>query len=125
MFNGHIERSWSLNIVIRIKGNNYFTRISFVENIQGVIFLLIRIYDIGVCTLIFVTDEIVDCKRNLSRFCNVAVFSGFSVEIESMLTFVITLFNVSVRQRFYKYWIFAVWKKSFGDFYSSKCSLCV
>ena len=52
-------------------------------------FLLIRIYDIGVCSLNLVTDEIFDCKRNLSRFCNVAVFSGFLVENESMLTFVI------------------------------------
>ena len=30
-----------------------------------------------------------DCKSNLLKFCNVAVFSGFSVENESMLTFVI------------------------------------
>ena len=52
------------------------------------LFLLTRIYNIGVCSLIFVTDKIFDCKRNLSRFCNVAVFSGFSVENESMLTFV-------------------------------------
>ena len=33
MFSGQIECSLSLNIVIRIKGNNYFTRISFVESI--------------------------------------------------------------------------------------------
>ena len=33
MFNGQIECSLSLNIVIQIKGNNYFTRISFVESI--------------------------------------------------------------------------------------------
>ena len=39
--------------------------------------------------LIFDTEKIFDCKRNLSRFCNVAVFSGFSVENENMLTFVI------------------------------------
>ena len=84
------------------------------------------LFVIGVCTLIFVTDKIFDCKRNLSRFCNVAVFSGFSVENESMLAYLCnTQFNVSVRQWFYKYWIFAVWKKSFGDFYSSKCLLCV
>ena len=30
-----------------------------------------------------------DCKKNLSKFCNVVVFSGFSAENESMLTFVI------------------------------------
>ena len=52
------------------------------------LFLLTRIYNIGVCSLIFVTDKIFEGKRNLSRFCNVAVFSGFSVENESMLTFV-------------------------------------
>ena len=52
-------------------------------------FLLIRVYDIGICSLIFVTDKIFDCKMNLSRFCNVVVFGGFSVENESMLTFVI------------------------------------
>ena len=34
-------------------------------------------------------------------------------------------FNVSGCQWFCRYWIFAVWKKSFGYFYSSKCSLCV
>ena len=62
-----------------------------VESIYGAIFLLTQIYDIGVCTLIFVTDKTFDCKRNLSRFCNVAVLSGFSVENESMLTFVIYL----------------------------------
>ena len=89
MFNGQIEHSLSLNIVIGIKGNNYFTRISFVESIKRAIFLLIRIYDIGICTLIFDTDKIFDCKRNLSGFCNVAVFSGFSVENESMHTFAI------------------------------------
>ena len=52
-------------------------------------FLLIRVYDIGICSLIFVTDKIFDCKMNLSRFCNVAVFSGFSIENKSILTFVI------------------------------------
>ena len=36
-----------------------------------------------------------------------------------------TEFNVSFRQWFYRYWIFAIQKKSFGDFYSSKCLLCV
>ena len=39
--------------------------------------------------LIFDTDKIFDCKRNLSRFWNAAVFSEFSVENESMLIFVI------------------------------------
>ena len=39
--------------------------------------------------LIFVKDKSFDSKRNLLRFCNVAVFSGFSNENESMLTFVI------------------------------------
>ena len=58
MFNGQIEGSLSLSIVIQIKGNNYFMRISFVESIQGVIFLLIQIYDTGICTLIFVTHKI-------------------------------------------------------------------
>ena len=53
MFNGQVERSLSMNIVIRAKGNNYFTRISFAESILGPIFSLMRIYDIGVCTLIF------------------------------------------------------------------------
>ena len=48
-----------------------------------------RIYDIGLRKLIFDTDKIFDWKRDLSRFCNVAVFSGCSVENESMLTFVI------------------------------------
>ena len=81
MFNGQLEHSLLLNIVIRIKGNNYFTRIYFV--------LSMRICDMGVGSLIFVTDKIFDCKRNLSRFCNVAVFSGSSVENESMLTSVI------------------------------------
>ena len=36
-----------------------------------------------------------------------------------------TEFNVSFRQWFYRYWIFAIQKKSFGDFYSCKCLLCV
>ena len=36
-----------------------------------------------------------------------------------------TQFNVSPCQWFYRYWIFAVWKKSFGDFCSIKCSLCL
>ena len=58
MFNGQIERPLSLNTVTRAKGNNYFARISFVESILEAIFLLIRIYDIGVCTLIFDTDKI-------------------------------------------------------------------
>ena len=58
MFNGQIERPLSLNTVTRAKGNNYFTRISFVESILEAFFLLIRIYDIGVCTLIFDTDKI-------------------------------------------------------------------
>ena len=58
MFNGQIEHSLSLNIVIRTKRNNYFTRISFVESILGAIFSLIRIYDIGACTLIFDTNKI-------------------------------------------------------------------
>ena len=80
MFNGHIERS-SLLVIIR--------RISFVESYLGNNLLLKRIYDIGICWFIFVTDKIFDCKRNLSRFCNVAVFSGLSVENERMLTFVI------------------------------------
>ena len=52
-------------------------------------FLLIRIYDIGICSLIFVTDKILDCKVNLSRFCNLAVFRGFSIENKSILTFVL------------------------------------
>ena len=77
-----------MNIIIQIKGNYYFTRISFVE-IYREQFLLIQIYDIDVCSLIFVTDNIFDCKRNLSRLCNVAVFSGSSTESERMLTFVI------------------------------------
>ena len=47
------------------------------------------LFVIGVCTMIFVTDKIFDCKRNLSRFCSVAVFSGFSGENESMLTILI------------------------------------
>ena len=52
-------------------------------------FLLIRIYDIGICSLIFATGKIFDCKMNLSTFCNVAVFSGFPIENKSILTFVI------------------------------------
>ena len=58
MFNDHIERSLSLNIVIQTLGNNYFTSISFVESILRAIFSLIRIYDIGPCTLMFDTDKI-------------------------------------------------------------------
>ena len=46
-----------MNIIIQIKGNYYFTRISFVE-IYREQFLLIQIYDIDVCSLIFVTDKI-------------------------------------------------------------------
>ena len=75
MFHGQIERSLSLNIVIRIKGNNYFTRISYVESVyREQIFLLRQIDDIDACALIFDTNKNFDCKRNLSRFCNVAVF---------------------------------------------------
>ena len=88
MFNGQIGRSLLLSIVIRIKGNNYFTRISFVESIKGTIFintnLRYRRMFVDFCHC-----KIFDCKSNLSTFCNVAVFSGFSVENESMLAFVI------------------------------------
>ena len=48
-----------------------------------------RLFDIDVCSLIFVTDKIFNGKRSLSRICNVAGFSGLSIENESMLTFVI------------------------------------
>ena len=70
MFNSQSDRSSLLNIVIRLKETNYFT----------------RIYGTDVCLLTFVADKIFDCKRNLSIFCSVAVFSGFSVENESILT---------------------------------------
>ena len=36
-----------------------------------------------------------------------------------------TQFNVSLCQWFYRYWIFAMIFKSFGDFCSIKCSLCL
>ena len=87
MFNAQIERSSLLNIVIQIKGNN-FTKFLLLKEYKEQ-FLLTRIYVTTVCSAIFVTDKIFDCKRNLSRFCSVAVSSGFSVENESMLTYVI------------------------------------
>ena len=66
--------------------------------------------------MIFDTDKIFDCKRNLSKFCNITVFSGFSVENESMLAFVIYTVQCLSSSVVYRYWIFAVWKKSFGDY---------
>ena len=80
MFNSQVECSSLLNIVIQIKGNNYLIRISFVELYREQ-FLLIRIYGIDVCSLTFVTYKTSDCKRNI-------ITSGFSVENESMFTFV-------------------------------------
>ena len=80
MFNSQVECSSLLNIVIQIKGNNYLIRISFVELYREQ-FLLIRIYGIDVRSLTFVTYKTSDCKRNI-------ITSGFSVENESMFTFV-------------------------------------
>ena len=57
-FNGQIEHSLQLDIVIWIKGNNYFTRIFLVDKILELILIIIRIYDIEVCPLPFVTDKI-------------------------------------------------------------------
>ena len=78
-----------------------------------------------VYTFIFYTDKSFDCKWNQARPCNVEFSVDFQLKMKACLPLQYTQFNVSVRQQFYKYWIFAVWKKLFGNFYSSKCSFCV
>ena len=45
----------------------------------------------------------------------------FQLKIKACLPLQYTQFNVSVHQWFYMYWMFAVWKKSFGDFHSTIC----
>ena len=84
-----MDRSSLLNIVIWIK-ETIILQEFFLLKVYSEQFLseqiLIRTYGTVVCLLIFVSDKTFDCKRNLSIFCSVAVFSGFSVENESILT---------------------------------------
>ena len=67
IFNGQIERTSLLNIVIRIK-EKIVLREFLLLKVYREQFLLIRIYDIGVCSLIFVTDKVLIAKRIYQDF---------------------------------------------------------